>query len=77
MLATSLDWSWAFCIFAIFDDVMMSVGHLNLSPAIFLEICSSSIGNDTKLLDSVLSSFCFGLSNIFLVSSSDDFRWGV
>ena len=76
MLAASLDWSWALCIIPIFDDVMMSFGYLNPSPAIFLGKCSSSVGNDAILLDSFLSSFCIGLFNIFLVSSSDDVRSG-
>ena len=42
----SVDCSWALRIIASFDVIMMSVGHLNPSPAIFMGISSSFVGNN-------------------------------
>ena len=74
MLTASLDWSLALCIIVILDDVMMSVGRLNPSPAIILGMYSSFVGKDVMLFDIFLSSLCIGLSRNFLMSSSDDVR---
>ena len=74
MLAASFDYSWALRTIASFDVVMMSVGHLNPSPAIFLGMYSSSVGNEVILFDSFRRSCWIGLSNSFLMSFSDDVR---
>ena len=74
MLAASFDCSWALWTIASFDVVMMSVGHLNPSLVIVLGMYSSSIGYEVMLLESFRNSFWIGLSNVFLVSSSDDVR---
>ena len=76
ILAASVDCSWALWIIASFDVVVMSVGHFNSGSVTFLEIYCSSVGYDVMLFDSFHKSFWIGLSNIFLVSSSDDVRWG-
>ena len=61
----------------IFVVVVMSVGHLSPSPAIFLSRWSSFFRKDVMLFDMRLSSFCTGLSTFFLISSGDDVRCGV
>ena len=67
---------WAQLTIANFDVVLMSVGHLNPSPAIFLGMYSSSVGNEVILFESLRKSFWVSVSNIFLMSSSDDVRCG-
>ena len=69
--------SWALWITVSFDVVVMSVGHLNPSPANVLVVYSSSVGNDAMLLESFLKSFWIGLPSIFFISSSYDVRWGL
>ena len=75
-LAVSFDLSCTLWMSDIFVAVIISVGHLNPSPAIFLGRWSSFVGKDVMLFDILLSSFYAGLSSFSLISSSDDLRCG-
>ena len=70
MSAASSDCSLALWISDIFVVVMMFVGHLSPSPAIFLDRWSSFVGKDVMLFDIRLSSFCTGLSSFYLISTT-------
>ena len=60
----------------IFIVVIMSVGYLSPSSAIFLGRWSSFVGKDVILCVIRLSSFCTSLSSFPLISSGDDVRCG-
>ena len=60
----------------IFVVVIMSVGNLRLSPAIFLGRWSCFGGKDVMLFDIRQISFCAGSTSFSLISSSDDVRFG-
>ena len=51
----------------IFVVVIMSVGRLSPSPAIFLGRWISFVGKDVMLFVIRLSSFCTGLSTVSLI----------
>ena len=48
VLAASFDWSCDFYIIAIVVAAMVSVGHLNRSPAILLGVYGNLVGKDDK-----------------------------
>ena len=76
MFAASFDRSCALWTIASFAVVMMSVGHLNPSPAIFCECIVVLLGLISCCLRAFSRVFKIGFSNIFLKSSSDYVRWG-
>ena len=68
MFAASSDWSWVLWFSDIFVVVIISVGHLRPSRAIFLGRCRSFVWKYVMLFDIRPSSFCAGLSGFSLIS---------
>ena len=60
----------------IFAIVIVSVGHLNPKPDLFLGMFNSLAGKEDMLLDRFLRRFCAGLSGFSLMSFSDDVKCG-